>query len=440
MRSRLVVLGACFAATACGEAGGSERPLAVIGDAGAMGTDGAACRFEASATLSEVIPTVAVVTWSTTLDPVTSASIEFGLDTAHGMAAPVDLAAPNGRTVLVGMKPERLYHFRVVARSGEEECRSRDFTLTTGALDEDLVPVTSTALAPGARAGGFLVSGFLTNGPAFILDSDGDYVWAYGSGEMGRVALSRDRKYVWYAGVNVAGGRGSMKRVSLDGTEVDDFSAEFGDIHHDFTILPDETIGFLEHDGETDRVMERAPDGSVREVFDVGEAQGGVTRDHANSIHYSEDEDAYTVSDLAEDAFVKVTRAGRVVWILGGEHSDFTGDGAVWDAEHGHELLGRDGLLFFSNGAPGEPSTAIEVRLDLEAKTATRVWQYEAGLHAFLYGDVQRLDGGDTLVSFSPSGVVREVDPSGALVRELDWELGGALGYTTELASLYPER
>lgn len=407
-------------------------------DAGRAPSAGAvsACRFELSASVSAKIATVGVVEWSSELGAIDDAHIEFGLDTSYGMTAPVDLDEPNHRTLLLGMKGERTYHFRIVADTPDGECTSDDHELETGPIANGLPKLTVTTVPGATPEARFLVSCFL-DGPAFILDADGDYVWVYGSGEMGRVAFSHDGKHVYIGGINLAGGNASMRRVTLDGSSDEDLSSEFGDLHHDFTVLPDETVAFIEHDGDLDRVVEHAPDGTERQVFVVADAEGGATRNHANSIHYSPDDDSYTVSDLFQDAYVNVTREGEVLWVLGGPTSDFDGDGADWTDEHGHELLAPDRLLFFDNEQVGHSSAAVEVSLDFSSMTATRVWQYAPGDRSQFYGDVERLDGGNTLVTFSTAGTLHEVDANGELVRKLTWDIGGVPGYVTERASLY---
>jgi hypothetical protein len=414
--------------TACG---GTEN--AAPRDAGS-----GACEFSIDARVSEVIPTVGIVTWSTTLDEVDAARIEFGLDEDYAHAAPVDLAEPEFRTVLLGMKADRTYQARVVAEQAGRECTSPDFTLRTGSLPNGLPPTTVSNERTAAPAPGFIISSFLLDGPAFILDADGDYVWWYGSGEIGRAALSPDGKYMWYAAVNVAGGAGSMKRVTLDGVSEQDLSAEFGEVHHDFTILPDGTVAYLQHDGELDRVVERAPDGSQRVAFSVSEVTGGTAKNHANSLKYWPADESYTVSDLAQNAYVKVSRSGERRWLLGGAASDFTGDGASWEGQHGHQLLAEDRLLFFNNGPTGGTSSALEVALDFERMTATRVWEYPSDRRTLIYGDVQRLENENTLVTFSVSGILQEVNPEGELVRKLSFALGGAVGYSAHQPSLYP--
>src|SRR4051812_44071909 len=81
----------------CGGASGTKTgPVGTTGAAGGSGTTGTgatvACAFTVSSELSAKIPTVGIVTWSTTLDGVQSARIDFGLAPSYGMTAPVDLS------------------------------------------------------------------------------------------------------------------------------------------------------------------------------------------------------------------------------------------------------------------------------------------------------------------------------------------------------------
>jgi hypothetical protein len=422
-----------------------ESATGGAGAGGATGGEGGAeprgpCGFRVSTTLSPTIATVGIVNWSVNLPSIDQAQIEFGLDRSYGTSAPVDLNAERHRTLLLGMKPSHAYHFRIVATGGDERCQSPDYTLTTGPLPDGLPAVTLDEPLRSAAAGGFIVTCGFTDGPAFIIDADGDYVWWFGSGQLGRASMSYDGNYMWYRNVNVPGGRSVVRRVGMDGLGDQSFP-EFGDSHHDLTVLPDETVGFIERDGTCDRIMERAPDGSVRAIIDVHDAHGGTTMCHTNSIHYHAEDDSYTFSDLNQNTYVKVTRAGKVVWVLGGSTSQFSGDGSSWTREHGHQLLDATHLLFFNNGAGDDPSAAVEVALDFDALTATRVWEYDGDLKSSVYGDVQRLDNGNTLVTYSTAGVIQEVNPSGKLVREFAFAasgpLGGALGYATLRRSLY---
>jgi hypothetical protein len=101
--------------------------------------------------------TVGIVTWSLRDVVPDRAEISFGLDTNYGMSAPVDLNEPDFRTLLLGMKPDRTYHFQVVATKGDQQYRSADYTVETGPVT-NLVHVTSTVHDPASHAPGFIVS------------------------------------------------------------------------------------------------------------------------------------------------------------------------------------------------------------------------------------------------------------------------------------------
>ena len=75
-------------------------------------------------------------------------------------------------------------------------------------------------------------------------------------------------------------------------------------------------------------------------------------------------------------------------------------------------------------GGDDTGSIAMEFSLGLSTKKATRVWQYKAnpGIKNILMGDVQRLPNGNTVVGYSASGVLHEVDSKDALVQTLTWK------------------
>ena len=145
-------------------------------------------------------------------------------------------------------------------------------------------------------------------------------------------------------------------------------------------------------------------------------------------MHYWPDDDSITVSELADNAIIKLSRTGDIQWILSGEHSTFTqGDGTWLGGQHGHHVLAPDRVLVFVNGInsytntrdPGDSSMVYEIQLDLETKTATKVWEYDGGVRATVFGDVQRLPNGNTMVNYGNAGMIHEVDANGELVRSL---------------------
>jgi hypothetical protein len=423
---------------AAGRAGrGGGGASASGGAAGSGGGTPVSCTITATATVSSAMPTVGTVTWSTDLEDLTEGRVEFGPTSAYGSAAPVKLTEPSYRTLLLGMKPSREYHFRVVLRAGQSECAGPDQTLMTGALD-GVPSVNRTPATAAGLAGGYLVgSTSAGGGAAFILDADGDIVWWLSTGNLSRASMSYDSRHLWLLTTNQAGGNPNVRRVSMDGTGLE-MHPEFGDAHHDLVVLPDESVGFFQYmDRRRDRLMERAADGTVRAIVDVPTAHGGETDNHSNSIQYFELDDSYTFSDLDQNCYAKVSRQGEVAWVLGGDTSDFTGAGATWNREHGHQLLAPNRILFFNNNNNGANSIAREVTLDLTTMTATNVWQYDGNESSSILGDVQRLWNGNTLVTYSSAGVLHEVNESGTLLQTLSFSGGGTVGYMTKRPSLY---
>jgi hypothetical protein len=440
---------------------GGAPPSAGSGGSGVGGTPPAAgsggmpskgsCTFQVTPSVSKTIPTVGIVEFTTTAASPTAARIEFGLDTSYGLTAPVDLAAANYRTLLLGMKPSRTYHYRIVATGGGQECASEDYTIETGALATGMPDLDVTTSKPEAVAPGFLVTaqyqgvtgGGGQRGLAYILDKDGDYVWWYfvsGTTDLTRAAMSFDGKYMWMSKANVPSGSVKVVRVAMDGTGEEDFSAQFKGQNHDFVVLPDESVAFIAYDDGCDKISLRSPNGSVRDVINSGDVVDAAMC-HCNALQYSPEDETLVVSELNSSTYFKVKLNGDLVWRLGGSQSDFTGDGATWDRQHGLDLLGLDRLVIFNNGgmAGGAGSLAIEIKLDLTAKTASRVWTYSAmpAIRNSVMGDVQRLDNGNTMITYSTQGILYEVDTSGTIVQSIEWPIGGAVGYSMKRPTLY---
>jgi len=439
-------------------------------DDAALEEDSWEAAFQVAVAVSEVISTVATVTWSLDGASVDWARVEFGPDTTYGMTAPVDVkGGPPYEAVLVGMKPGRDYHFRVVAQAGGVTLDGPDGVLTTGAVPGKLPGVKVALADPQQQIPGFIVTTVLASPPsAVILDHEGDYVWWYvpdvdDDFKAGRARLSVDGRSILFWGVNVrkvvepAVSTQSLFRVSLDGTRVEQTPLPEG--HHDFVELPDGTIAFIEYDprtvkGETvdgDRVVELAPDGTRTEVYTVWDSfdytgpSGTPGRGwcHANYLVYEAGEDAYYMGSRSWSAILGIDRSsGNLLRVVGGHQSDYvltSGGTTPFQEQHGFDVL-DGGILVFDNGGKDMLSSrAVEHAVDDVAMTMSEVWSYEPQPHLYVvtHGDIQRLPNGNTLVNFSNSGQLDEVDPSGNLVWRLNMSLGGALGYSTWRESLY---
>lgn len=420
-----------------------------------------ACTVTVNSTISATIPSVAVVTFATSLQAVDSARVEYGLDTAYGMVAPVDLAQPNYRTPLLGMKPGRTYHFRVVTESGTTECVSSDYPVTTGLRPNAVKLPTVTTNNKAALYGGFLVmSGYRLNPNggddyAFILDADGDAVWWYqprGFGSLSVAKMSYDGKSIWIANDNVPKNAAHVGRLSMDGMTWEDKSSEFANLNHDLTVLPDETVIFIAYGpNDCDDIKERSPNGTVRTIVNSSKVFGTSAACHCNAIQYDPSDDTVVVSEDNHSGYFKTDRQGNIKWVLNGgtgiNSFDKTGGGATgWIGNHNLHILGPDHLLFFNNGvsayqAGTKPATARELKLDLTKLTTSEVWKYESSptISNAVMGDVQRLENGNTVVAYSTAGTIHEVDADKNVLQTLVWSgLGaGGFGYITKRKTLY---
>jgi hypothetical protein len=432
------------------------------------GVGSGVCTFNVSYSVSPAIPTVAMVSWSSTLSSPTEAHIDFGLDVAYGMTAPVDLGQPSSRTLLLGMKASKTYHFQISATSAAGTCTSGDLTIDTGPLPNGFPYPTVTTNDASAVSGGFLVTGQYLGlagkgGPAYVLDSDGEVVWWYtapGTDATG-VTMSYDGNYVWINGVDVPKATAHVHRVSMDGLVDEDHSAEFAGLSHQLTVLPDETVAFYAYGSNgCDDIKLRAPDGTVTTVVNAQDAHGGSGVCHVNAIFYSPADDTLVFSDLDNNCLTKVTRTGTTVWVLNGGATDgptswFNGGAVTWKGgQHGFHILGLDDFVIFNNNsktpagssdtwppaAAGDGisgSLAIEVKLDLSDMIAAQTWSFQggAGLNDEVLGDVQRLPNGNTLIDFATKGTIEEVDRDGRVVQQLTTKT--SFGYMQKRATLY---
>jgi hypothetical protein len=422
-----------------------EDAGAIDPDADVWVTDAATvpCSISAQLTLSPAIPTVGIVTWTTSLPDVTRAEIQFGRASvgASEYVAPVDLDQPGYRTLLLGMKGSTTYLVRIVASNGQGSCASADYPITTGPVPAS-VPAQSVATdGTSPRARGFIVtSSGLQGNSAFILDTDGAIVWwAKAPNSPSRVHMSWDGTQMMMMALNVRNvNAGDIEIVGMDGTGQTALGG-FATSHHDLTAIPEGFATFLWNRGGTDAPCSLVEwHQSTGELTTIVSDLGSVynsTNFHPNAIHYIPGDDAYTVGDRYPNLFVKLSRTGSLIWQFGGGNPKdptkfFTGLPA-WSVNHGHQLLPDGTFLFFNN----TPNEAWQYALDTTRMTATSTWHYTAsGATSTVLGDVQRLPNGNNLVTFSTSGQIHEVDPTGKLVAGFR---SSSYGYAEFRESLY---
>lgn len=415
------------------------------GGAGASAGAGAgpgpvgSCTFTITQTLSDKISAVAIVEWSVDRPKLDSASIQFGLDTTYSFTAPVDLAEPNYRTILVGMKTDHDYHYRVVTKAGSETCMSEDKILHTGLIPNGMGMPTITTPQPDKVTGGFLVTerwGMNNNGPAFILDADGEIVWWYpGDTDIIRTRLDITGKKIWIRNTAQTNGTGIIKRVTMDGMTEEKWMLP--NTTHDLAVLPDGHVALIGHvTGDCDEVLDFNPETEELKSLINAKAVTGQTMCHLNYVSYYDGDKSLLFSDWETSTIAKITRTGEVIWVANGDMATLTGP-TNWVHQHAVQSLSADEIMVFSNGDAGQRSIVYDMKIDAAAKTITENWTYDGGQTVMFGGDVQRLDNGNYIITYSAAGVIHELDSSRQLVQSLSWTAGNTLAYSEKLKTLY---
>jgi len=428
-----------------GSAGSAGRGGAGGGTAGVTGGGGAGgCTITATSMLG-MIPTVGIVTFTTSATNLTSAEIRFGLaTTGPTMTAPVDLMQANYRTLLLGMKGSSNYVYRIVATSSAGTCTSQDYTIMTGAVPSSVPKPTTMIMNATAHSKGFLVTSSGISGTgAYIFDSDGAPVWwATGPSGTSRIQMSWDGSKMYMMSLNVQNsGAGRVNIVNMDGSGATMAAAMTGS-HHDLTAIPGGFATLLWNSSGIDApcsLVERSDSGTMTTIVANMNTVYNSSTWHTNSVHYYPADNTYTLGDRNPNLYVKVSRTGQLIWQFGGTNpkeasKNFTGI-STWSVNHGHHLLADGSFILFNNGAMGGTSTARVFKLNTSNMTATSTYNYSmSGANSNVMGDAEFLPNGNLLVTFSQSGQINEVTATGQLVASFK---GTAFGYTEYRDSLY---
>jgi hypothetical protein len=380
--------------------------------------------------VSSQIPTVGVVEWSLRGAAPFGAKIVYKLKDPpsaslnQGGEAPVDLSKPNYRTLLLGLKQSRDYTFHIETTRGGATCVSTEYALPTTGSFAAARPVTVEVAQPEKREPGFIVTSSGTSVPdsAFIIDADGEIVW-YADGPLNttRAQMDYEGDTMWMVALNLDNDGGEMRYVSMDGEQAQQNVPGLENAHHDFTVMPGGKVAALVWsvagvDPPSDLVI-RSPDGTVTSPFTIGSNLYLSDTYHANAIHYLPFDDSFTIADRNPNVFVKVSATGTVQWQLGGVCDQApAGNLCVpqdWEVVHGHHLL-EDGTFLAFNNTYNPVSDVFEFQLNATPSSfvATVVKDYEGAGSSTTMGDVQRLPGGNTLVTYSTDGTIVELDSS----------------------------
>ena len=437
-----------------GQAGGGSS---TGGSTGTGGSGSGNCTVTLmSGVPSTKIGTVGVVTFSTSLSKPTEGHIDFGLATTYGMTAPVDFTQTNNQTLLLGMKPNKMYHYNISVTDGSNTCTSGDQTIMTKPQPNAGLPtLTPTTNNKAALWGGFLVIGSYQGSTyqSYILDADLDFVWWYSTGTDGcGTRMSYDGKYMWMNNGDVGDPKGaSVHRVTMDGLNDTDLSTPFKGESHQLTPMPDGSVAFYATGSNgCDDVKIFPANGTATStattVVNAKTAHGGSGMCHLNNIEYDGSDDTLVFSDLDNVCLTKVKKTGETVWVWGGTNgvtSTITGD--LWTGgEHGFHIITPTDYLIFNNNSPNN-SQALELTLDATAKKSTKTWSFtpSPGLKVMVLGDVQRMTvagptgagKGNTIIDFGTGNYIYEVDSSGTVLQTIKSQY--PFGFMEKRATLY---
>jgi Arylsulfotransferase (ASST) len=401
--------------------------------------------------LSSKIPTVGIVEWSLAGNAPSSAKIVYKLKNAtssllnQGGEAPVNLNNTNYRTLLLGLKPSHDYTFHIEIVRGGATCTSNDYSLPTTGSYPNARPVTVQVAQASKREPGFIVTSSGTSEPpsAYIIDADGDLVW-YADAPLNptRAHMDYEGNNMWMIALNIDNWGGEMRYLSMDGENSQQHVPGFETAHHDFTVMPGGRVAALAWNGPgidpESKLVIRSADGTTASPFKIGSNLYLSDTFHANAIHYRPSDDSFTIADRNPNVFVKVSATGTPAWQLGGDCSGApVGQNCVprdWDVVHGHHLLDNGTFLAFNNTYT-DLSHVFEFKLTATPTTfsATVVEDYAGGNSSTTMGDVQRLPGGNTLITYSTDGMIVELDASWTVVQTFS----ARIGYTNWRPTLY---
>jgi hypothetical protein len=362
----------------------------------------------------------------------------------------VSAVSSSNRTLLLGMKTQRMYNYRITAMAGSMSCESPNYTIMTATLPTGLMkPTVSPATATGL-SGGFLITAQYQGNPvtAYILDADGDYVWAFGGvgSQLTGARMSYDGRYMWINNANVPNSSAMVRRVTMDGMTNENYSSQFTGMNHQIAILPDETVAYYAYGSNgCDDVKEfkpsgAAPGGTGKTVVNSKTAlRINDSMCHLNNIQYSMEDDSLVFSNLQSSQIAKVRRSdGSTTWILNGSTSTITG--ITWSGgNHGIHLLGLTRVLIFNNNNGGSGGSIAKEYM-WSGTSGSQVWSYTASPAQpnMVMGDVQRMPNGNTIVAYSTRGVIDEVNAQGTLLqRTTSASAGATFGYIEKRATLY---
>ena len=357
--------------------------------------------------------------------------------------------------VLTRLRPETTYQFEVrsIASLGEGTAHRGSFT--TDPLPPGLAVLEFTTEGTPTRP----LTLFEITGHAdgfrgvIVVDDEGEVVWYLGDGPVGGTARRANGNFIIHRGdvgvLEVTPAGEEVARVPqqpLPGRRS----------HHDAIVTPANTVLFIAYDTQEfegrdiagEAIWEWNPDdGSLDRrwsswdelspAVDWGQHSNDDDWLHANSIALGPTGNILMSFRFTDQVISIAPDFSHIEWRLGGINADVEVSGSdVFVGQHTAAELpsvnGRRRVLLFDNGVPARGfSRAQELELDLEAGTATTVWEFRPtpDNFSFITSLARRMPNGNTFVAFGAGpGVLQsfgpveafEVDPSGNVLFRIE--------------------
>ena len=408
------------------------------------------------------VSTVLKVDWS--LDAEGTVWVEFGEGDCDRSTPQQEGTA--GEVLLLGLGPMAEVCVRLVAEVDGVEHVGDKRTLETGVLERVVPEFNVSEYDPDRVEPGFLLSSTAMNpGARFVLDRTGKVLWSQA------VELGRQSPQISIANEGAAflsnefsehhdEDIGQVRKLNLAGETEWTQRTELA--HHVFEQLPDGTLAYLAIDvRETeehgpvvgDVIMEVAPDGTEREVWNVWDHEDqfplgpnngsfypqGKDWSHGNALRYDEAQDTYTMSFRNLDTILEVERATGAHLRSFGKYGtvEVSGEEPLIGAPHGAYWTSPSTLLFLTSPPGTGMSRAVELQVGEETAEVLWSWGEGQGLMALIMGEAERLPGGNTLVNFGSKGALVEVTPEGEVVWRVDLSAGNWPGHVSVFGDWY---
>ena len=291
----------------------------------------------------------------------------------------------------------------------------------------------------------------------------GRYVWALETpDEHWSIFLRQSRdgtEILWdeatyWSSFSGDGEDGQVHRMKIDGTIT--ASVATPGLHHAFVELGDGRLAWGDASADWyEDLVEYAPSGEIVTVWSCEdflstldlpegmseEEQWKYNYCESNTLYWHEETDTFLYSFYTNSSVIELDQSGNTLHYWGQNPSwDFEPSSSQFSWQHGAHFLEDGHILLSTHTTAGELETVVrEYVVNEETQALEEVWSFGEGegIHADTAGEAHRLDNGNTLHNYGSSAHLREVNPGGEIVWEVDWSGNRLLGRSVFLEDLY---